>query len=181
MTCIIGVERNNHIWIGGDSCSSNYYENRVIKYPKVFSSGPFLIGYTSSFRMGQLLQFSLKFPEENKKAYLRGDYEFMVSGFVNAIRECLKEGGFSEIENNQEHGGEFIVGYRHRLYQVYSDFQVTCFEDGIYACGSGSQYAVGALTHLLDIDPVDVAIEKALRTAQKYSTLVLPPFTILKD
>lgn len=59
MTCIIGLENKGKVYMGADSASSNGYSINVSGNPKLFRSGPFLIGFTSSWRMGQLLQHQL--------------------------------------------------------------------------------------------------------------------------
>jgi hypothetical protein len=55
MTCIVGIVENGKVYMGGDAAGVNGYSVRVRKDPKLFKVGEFLFGYTSSFRMGQLL------------------------------------------------------------------------------------------------------------------------------
>ena len=60
MTCIIGLKHADRIYIGGDRCGAAGYSVTVRTESKVFMredslDRPFLFGYTSSFRMGQLL------------------------------------------------------------------------------------------------------------------------------
>ena len=51
MTCIVGLLHNKTIYIGGDSAGSNSSDLRVRKDTKVFENGPFLMGFTTSFRI----------------------------------------------------------------------------------------------------------------------------------
>jgi 20S proteasome alpha/beta subunit len=45
MTCIVGVEYNNKVYMGSDSCGSNDFAKISIDAPKIFLSGDVLIGY----------------------------------------------------------------------------------------------------------------------------------------
>jgi hypothetical protein len=122
MTCVAGMIQGGKVYIGADSCGSNGHIYSVRKDPKVFTNGKYVIGYTSSFRMGQLLMFN-NLPKYSKKK--DGDeFKFMVCKFVPAIRAIFKEGGYSKISSNEESGGCFLVGFRGRLFQIESDFQV---------------------------------------------------------
>lgn len=53
MTCIVGyVTPAREVVMGADSAGVAGYDLRIRRDVKVFHAGPFLIGYTSSFRMG---------------------------------------------------------------------------------------------------------------------------------
>lgn len=60
MTCIVGWVEEGQVWIGGDSAGVAKLDLRVRKDEKVFVSGEYVMGFTSSFRMGQLLRYTLK-------------------------------------------------------------------------------------------------------------------------
>ncbi|KKN17732.1 hypothetical protein LCGC14_0962700, partial [marine sediment metagenome] len=63
MTCIVGfIDDGGKAWMGGDSAGVAGHHTHPRRDPKVFRVGPVLIGYTSSFRMGQLLRYHLKIP-----------------------------------------------------------------------------------------------------------------------
>jgi len=60
MTCIVGLidKESKKIYMGGDSAGVANYSLSVRKDPKVFKRYGFIFGFTSSFRMGQLLMCS---------------------------------------------------------------------------------------------------------------------------
>ena len=67
MTCIVGFTENDITWIGGDSFGSNGYSGQVYKNKKVFKmkdNKNIIAGYTTSFRMGQILQYSTNLFDE---------------------------------------------------------------------------------------------------------------------
>ena len=176
MTCIVGLEHDGKVYMGADSASVGGWEVKKTRLSKVFKNNGFLIGYTTSFRMGQILQHHLNVrpqkPDETDEYY-------MVCVFAEDVRECLKEKGFSKIENNQEEGGTFLVGYKGVLYEVDNDFQVNSFTIKYNAAGCGAQYALGAMAALNDCEP-EQRIERALEIASFFSGAVSYPFTMEK-
>lgn len=175
MTCIAGLESGGKVYIGGDSAGVAGLSMSVRADEKVFVNGPFIMGFTSSFRMGNLLRYSLKVAEQDST---KTDHEFMCTWFVDAVRKCLKDGGFAEIDKGVERGGAFLVGYRGQLYQVDSDFQVGMTVAGYNAVGCGEDLAKGALTASSLKDP-KARIEQALAAAEQHSAGVRGPFKVV--
>ena len=173
MTCIVGLVEKGIVHIGGDSASVSGWTSRVTRLPKVFRRGPFLIGYTTSFRMGQLLQHSLVVPLQRDT----DDMRFMVTTFVECVRQLLKEKGVAKIESNAESGGQFLVGYRKHLYSVQSDFQVNEMADGFDAVGSGCEYALGSLAVTRGMKPV-LRLKQALSVSAHFNMAVSPPYFV---
>jgi len=178
MTCIVGLVDDGRVYIGADSASGqeNSWTVRATKLPKVFRIGEFIIGYTDSFRMGQLLQYHLDVRPQNEES----DMEYMVKVFAEAARETLKKYGFARVENNEETGGTFLVGYRKHLYTIDADFQVNEMADDMDACGCGAEYALGALRAVRKKTPVE-RILLALDVAAHFSGGVKPPFRVESD
>lgn len=174
MTCIVGLEADSKVYIGADSASVAGWEVRATRLHKVFRRSRFLIGYTGSFRMGQLLQHRLEISPQNGET----DEEFMVCKFIEAVRTCLKDGGFAKVDNNVEKGGYFLVGYNGRLYNVSSDFQVNSERNGFDARGCGREYALGAMKVLESLAPRE-RVKKALTVAAHFSGAVCKPFRVM--
>jgi ATP-dependent protease HslVU (ClpYQ) peptidase subunit len=174
MTCVIGIIDNDRVFIGGDSAAVAGWTRRRTLLQKVFRRGPFLIGYTTSFRMGQLLEHQLLVPKQDDRESNMG---FMVNKFIEATRALLKERGFSKIESNNESGGKFMVGYRGRLYSIESDFQVGEMAEGFDAIGSGSEFALGAMSALNALPPKR-RILRSLEIASEYNMGVCAPFVV---
>jgi ATP-dependent protease HslVU (ClpYQ) peptidase subunit len=162
------------VYIGVDSASVQGWVRRTTNLRKVFRRGPFLMGYTTSFRMGQLLEHHLEVP---KQADDESDMSFMVTKFVECARGLMKDKGFSKIESNAETGGQFLVGYRGRLYSVQNDFQVGEMTEGMDAIGSGSDFALGAMKALENL-PSKRRINKALQIAAHFNMGVCSPFHV---
>lgn len=179
MTCIVGLEHDNGmVSIGGDSAGvNNSLDIRIRTDEKVFINGPMIFGFTSSFRMGQLLRYSLTIPEQLPSQ--TDDYKFMCSTFIDAVRTCLKSGGYARTKDGEDIGGFFLVGYRGKLYSVASDFQVGKSLTTFDATGCGEAYAMGALAAGDVTLSAKERIERALEIASKFSAGVAPPFFVL--
>jgi len=176
MTAIAGFCEQGKVWIGGDSAGVAGFDLTVRADPKVFQNGEFLFGFTSSFRMGQLLRYSFSPPV---MAEGQNVYGFMCTTFVNAVRDCLKAGGFATKDKDVESAGTFLVGFRGRLFSVQSDYQVGESLDGYDACGCGNQIACGALfaTKDMNLSAVD-RMALALGAAERHSAGVRRPFVV---
>lgn len=174
LTCIAGLVANGKVYIGGDSAGVTGWSLTVRADQKVFRNGPFLIGFTTSFRMGQLLRYSFSPPV---RVFGQDLYAYMVTDFINGVRECLKGGGFAERDKDVEKGGNFLVGYAGRLFAIESDYQVGEESSGLSACGTGSDTALGALYATATLPPLD-RIRIALEAAERFSAGVRGPFHI---
>ena len=175
MTAIAGfVHNDGKVWIGGDSAAFSERDLSVRADSKVFRNGEFLFGFTSSFRMGQVLRYKFKPPERHEQEL----YSYMVTTFVDAIRQCLKEAGFARKENEMETGGEFLVGHGGRLFTVYSDYQIAETMDGYAACGSASSVVCGALFASQGMSDPDARIRLSLNAAEHHNCYVRGPFVV---
>jgi ATP-dependent protease HslVU (ClpYQ) peptidase subunit len=176
MTAIAGFVHNNEVWIGGDSAGvGGDYSLVVRRDEKVFRKGEFLIGFTSSFRMGNLLRYKFQPPQRNADQDV---YEYMVTSFVDALRQCFKDGGFAKKENEVERGGVFLVGYMGRLFQIEGDYQVGEAADGYDAVGCGDSIVIGALHATAGLDDPEARMKIALGAAECHSAGVRGPFHI---
>ena len=174
MTCIVGVVESGAVHIGGDSAGVSGWDLTVRSDPKVFILGSFLIGFTTSFRMGQLLRFGFAPPERPEDMPID---RYMATLFVDAVRACLKDGGLAKVENGVEAGGEFLVGHRGRLFYIGSDFQVGEYASGYIAVGVGDGIAHGALHATQGMDP-KARVLAALAAAEAHNIGVRGPFTV---
>jgi hypothetical protein len=180
MTCCVGLVYEGTVFMGVDAASANdNWEMIARKDAKMFRTGGYLVSFTGSYRMGQLLQYELTlnppFPGVDPFAY-------MVSVVIPAIRNTFKEGGFLARENEREEGGVFLVGFSGRLFFVHSDFQVGETITPYFAVGSGAQNALGALHAAYTLTPPANALQAksilltALSAAALWNAAVREPF-----
>jgi len=171
MTCIVGVVDNGRVVIGGDSAGSDGWHIEIRADSKVFTVGPYAMGFTTSFRMGQLLRYQLKVGAPDTWDVDR----FMSTTFVDAVRTCLKDGGWAKDDSGREVGGKFLVGVGGRLYTIDSDYQIGVSSCGYAAVGSGYLAALGALYATPD-RPAAERVDVALLAAAHLTDSVRAPF-----
>jgi hypothetical protein len=178
MTCIVGFVEDNKVYIGSDSCGSNHVSWASYENHKVFEVGDFLIGCTTSFRMIDLLTYSLVGCVQRSED---SDDKFIRTSFINSVKTCFDDGGFGSDND----GGEFLLGYKGRLYQVQGDFSVlNCPKWGM-SVGSGTDAARGSLytTDMMvkehgHVFTPEYRIKKALEAAEAVIPSVRGPFII---
>lgn len=182
MTCIVGAidKKTGTVYIGADSAGTGGTSLRLRKDPKVFIRKPFIMGFTTSFRMGQLLmsdeRFSIRQQKENES-----DYDYMVSAFIPAIQALFEKGGYLVVKDKVQSGGTFLVGYKGHLYSIHDDFQVGEHLDDYNSCGCGENYAIGSLYSTEKTSmPTAERVYEALEAAEHNCSGVRRPFNILK-
>jgi hypothetical protein len=177
MTCIVGLVSQGRVYIGGDSAGvAGGYGLVVRNDRKVFKNGDFVMGFTTSFRMGQLLAFNFHPPKPRQGVDV---FAYMVTDFIDAARATMKSGGFARVKDStSEEGGTFLVGYAGRLFNVEEDFQVGESVHGFDAVGCGNQLALGSLHSTAVLTDPEARVREALRVAEACSAGVRSPFFI---
>lgn len=163
MICIVGLVRDGTIHMAGDKLGSNGYTKLITERPKIFKNGDFLFGYTTSFRMGQLIEFAWKQPE---KLNSQSEDYYIYKVIVDSIKTLLKGDGFA----TDKEGGEFIFGYNGRLFKMQNDFSI--FEYTSYAaCGCGEDEALAVLFALdkLQYEPKDTTLDDLEMCENEYA------------
>lgn len=179
MTCIVGIEHDGKVYLGSDSISIEGWNKRVVTEPKCFKhmhNEEFIFGYTSSFRFGQLIQYSFVPPK--KLDIHKNDMHFLCTTFIDELRHVLKIGGYLKtIDTTTEEAGKCIFGYNKKLYFIDVDFQIQRPNFGYTSVGAGYLYAESILHYLKDkdMDPQDKLIE-ALTVSSELNAAVIPPF-----
>jgi len=196
MTCVVGIADKGKVWMGADSAAISGYDDICTSVKKVFKKNGFIIGYTTSFRMGQILENHIDYEmlEEKSKEY-NNDLNFLIVEFIQYAREALKIHGYTNIDSNTETGGQFMLGWNGKLYLIHNDFQVLPLGNDehitMHAIGCGADYALGALNAAYNFvllsdnrlrktygDP-EILIGMALSVSSSYSCGVHEPFYTL--
>ena len=179
MTCIIGVIEDNKVYIGGDSASIAGYNQVRRNDKKVFSKMSvdgveYIFGGAGSFRMIQLLQYSVNIPKNTKDSI----FEFMCTDFINTVRSVFKENGYTTITSNNEKCDKFLVGVGSDLFAVDEDFQVV--HSNLHSIGAGNSFALGAFKALENSQfPIEEKIKKSLEISEHFNIGVVSPFYII--
>jgi len=178
VTCIVAIEENNKVIMGGDRLGSNGHTGAPVSESKVFRKGPLLIGYTSSFRMGQLLQHALEVPVLPAETDLD---KWVAIDLMRAIRKAYKDNGWDKERDGEAQGGSFLVAIGGRCYEIQGDYSYLRNSNGEYAIGSGVHYALGSLRSTRGKMTSRKRILESLETAAEYVVSVSGPFDIVES
>lgn len=174
MTCIVGIETDSGIILGGDSASASSSQTVKTKTKKVFRYSESMgIGYTTSFRMGQLLQNADFHPPED------AGEEWVIGEFIPKIRQIFDDGGFIKKKSERERGGLFLLALHGDLYKIQGDFSTLRPHKEYEAVGSGFQLAKGSLFSTTGDSPEE-RVRTALRAAAETGPKVSSPFNIVR-
>lgn len=178
MTCIVGYKENGKVYIGGDSSSSSSSGNiKIRKQPKVIKKGGIIFGFSGSFKIAQLVEYSFNIPKQKEKI---SDIEYLCTAFSGGLVQCLIDNKYGLNDENEMMCSAFLIGYNAKLYTVYADFQIAEHIYDYSSLGSGEEYALGALKAMEDMkySPIQ-RIEKALESASCFCSTVEGPFNII--
>jgi len=178
VTAIAGLVHEGRVLLGGDSAAGGGWTISTRRDAKVFRTGRYVIGFTTSYRMGQVLRWSFEPPEPPTRP---GQLErFMCTTWIDAVRESLKAGGWAMTDSGRESGGQFLVGVMGRLFQADSDYHLGEQAVPYAAVGSGEQLALGAFaaTEGLGLAP-ERRVRLALHAAERHIATVRGPFRLL--
>jgi len=179
MTCIVGYKTKNNVYIGGDSAGVAGLDITIRADEKIFKNGEFIFGFTSSFRMGQILRYSFIPPKRKENIT---DDEYLYGDFIDEVIKVFKKAGYAKVDSNQVEGGVFLFGYKNKLYYVESDFQIGKSIKDYHSVGCGDHYAIGCLYALEDMKlSIEEKIKKSLEVAEEFSTAVRRPFKLIDN
>jgi 20S proteasome alpha/beta subunit len=176
MTCIVGyVEKDGAVYMAADSAASDGESVCIRKDTKLFILRDILVGFSGSYRVGQILRYANDIPRQQK---YQDDHEFLCTSFVDFLIETLEDSRALQTDNGTASLGEtnLLVGYKGTLYHIDADAQVGMDDLPYCSIGSGHQYATGAMYALegYRMSPKK-RLEKAIMAAADNSTGVLPP------
>ena len=153
MTCIISYKQDGKVILAGDKAGSNGFSGHLSKEPKVFTNGDFMIGYTTSFRMGQILNHLWTAP---KRKVDQNTVKYLYVDVIPSIMECFDDHNFGDSKENKY--GNFVMVYENEIYEVQGDMSMLQHDTDIVCVGSGEYHATAAVRVLLDYEHDDKKI-----------------------
>ncbi|GCJ80999.1 hypothetical protein [Escherichia phage BF17] len=196
MTCIIAHTNGVSSFIAGDKLGSNGFTKTVQTEPKVFekefiklhddgltrTKEVMALGYTTSFRMGQLLNYNLNLPEQDASQTFS---QYLVLKVIPIIRQMFKEEWGARDASQDVGGGQFIILHNHTIYEVQEDFSVLQPKTRITAVGSGTYHAIAAMQAYIEVEneskkPLHERIKSIFKIVSDNVTSVSEEFDVLK-
>lgn len=169
MTCIAAIIDNKGVGhIACDSLGSDLLSKRVFTTPKIFVVGDMLIGFTGSYRIGQLLQYRLQLPTARMGQELD---EWLHVDFIDSVREILLQNGAMQVDNSVELAdSKFLVVVAGRVFTIQEDLSLLESVDPFEAVGSGEMYARATMNALVQhkVTKPERVLTEAIEAAAKY-------------
>lgn len=140
MTTIVMVEKPDRVDIAWDSKVSSGYSHEELEQEKVFEASGITYGVAGAVRVANILEgLDVKPPQGVEgKGVDAWVSRVLIPRMQNACRATDPEGQFYVHAN-------ILAVVNKRVYSIGDDFSRVRNTSGIYAIGSGSVYAKGAL------------------------------------
>lgn len=162
MTCILAKIQDGKVHMLGDKMGSNGHTKSV--YPlinKVFKVDDFVIGYTSSFRMGQILQYSWNPPSKMEKD---SDDTYLFKHVITSIKIAFDNNCYGKKDKVEFEGGTFLLGWHGRLFEMQNNLSLLEY-DKTAAVGCGQYFAQASMNTLTALGAFQDDPEKFLSCA----------------
>lgn len=162
--------------MGGDAAAADENSNMVSsrKEPKVFIKNQYIIGYSGSFRFGKVVEHMFVPPKPD----LNNIDKFLNTDFVDALRDVCE---LAKVDpSSEEDSSEMLLGVGGRLFEFCNDWHFGEDINNFNAIGSGTSFALGSLYSTRQRRNQSARIRLALESAERFSSSVRKPFTILE-
>lgn len=154
---------------------------------KLAKNGKYLLGAAGDVRAINILHHVFVPPVPPPGLKGKKLDHFITVKFIPALRDCFEKQGYAAPERDSsthiaEHNSTIIVVLNGTIYVIDGDYSWTCDYNKIYALGTGSAYALGAMTALMPSKKALNATQaksltlKALRIASNFDAYTGPPF-----
>lgn len=194
MTTIVGIQGDTYAVVCTDSRISSLDESGFAFQittlgsgtSKIATNGKYILGAAGDVRAINILHHAFTPPAPPAHAQGKKLDQFITRQFIPALRNVFDEQGYSSPEKEtSEHRAEqystIVVVVHGTLYIIEGDYSWTSDTSGIYAIGTGSSYALGALQALaggkrLTPQQAKTVATKALTVASKFDPYTGSPF-----
>lgn len=178
MTTIVGVQNADGCVIASDSRVAD--NGKVYTHPemvKAVERGSYIIGGAGDYRALQVVLHGWQPPLVSAKAK-QNLYEFVINKVAPSLKSTLTDAGIefnkSSDNNDDKFELQLIIGINGTIFELDSDFAVAMNDTGLYAIGSGGDYALGALH-------AGASVLDAMRIAAVNNNGTSAPFHILEQ
>lgn len=195
MTTIIGIQGDGFAVIGADTRITSFDESGMSLgsgtigggSSKLATNGNYLLGAAGDVRAINLLHHAFQPPAVPSGLKGKKLDQFITVKFIPALRACFDTHGYSSPENkdNKQHVAEqdstIVVAVNGILYFIDNDYSWMPDMSGLYAAGSGAQFAIGAIHGImggkkLSSVQAKAAALKALAIAAKLDPFSSSPY-----
>jgi ATP-dependent protease HslVU (ClpYQ) peptidase subunit len=158
MTTIVAIQGEGFSLVGSDSRICDVDESGYVSMTttlkgtsaKVAVNGKYLLGAAGDVRAINILHHVFTPPLPPAGCEGQKLDKFFTMKFIPALRGCFEQQGYAMPTKDSsahvaEQGSTILAVINSTIYVVNGDYSWSNDRSGIYALGSGAQYAVGAL------------------------------------
>lgn len=144
MTTLAAIQGEGWVVVGYDSrvTEDNRFYILPKDAPKLIKNGPYLLSAAGDMRAINLLAHAFKPPVPTLNEVGEKLDRFITNKFIPALKHCLEENGYGGKEDQESY---YFAVVNATVYEIGTDFSWARDLNGIYAIGSGSAYALGAM------------------------------------
>lgn len=179
MTTIVAIQGDDYCVVCTDSRISSFDETGMAYQIttlgtgscKVAQKGRYLLGAAGDVRAINILHHAFNPPIPSFKVGGEQLDEFITTKFIPALQVCFENTGYAmpDLAEDKTHMSEqsstILVAINGVVYIIDGDYSWTSDRAGVYAIGTGSSYALGAVLALSNSKPM--TLQKAKSVAQK--------------
>jgi ATP-dependent protease HslVU (ClpYQ) peptidase subunit len=153
---------------------------------KLGNNGRYLLGAAGDVRAINIIHHAFNPPTPPPTLKGKKLDQFITVKFIPALRECFESHGYATPDNDEkqhiaEHASTIFVAINGVIYVIDGDYSWISDMNGVYAIGTGAQYALGALHVLMPKTKLSIASAKkiamkALSVAAKYDPYTGAPY-----
>lgn len=149
MTTVLAVQGDGWAVVGFDSQVSDENGRMLLLgqgSSKIAKNGPYLLGAAGDVRAINILAHAFNPPKPGPLVGARLD-RFITSKFVPELRSCFEDHGYAarEAKERATHGSVVLVIVNGAIYEIDEDYSWVRDASGIYAAGTGGDFALGAM------------------------------------
>lgn len=145
MTTLAAIQGPSWVVVGYDSMVAEDGGRRYIlpaESGKITENGAYLIGAAGDLRAINLLTHNFTPPTPAPEARGAELDHFMATKFIPSLRKCFEVGGYGK---DNSHESQLLIVVNATAYELGENFDIVRDNRGIYALGSGGDYALGAM------------------------------------
>ena len=197
MTTIVAIQGDNYCVVGTDSRVSSFDETGLAYQVttlgtgscKIAQKGRYLLGAAGDVRAINILHHAFSPPVPPFKSGGEQLDDFITTKFIPNLRNCFENTGYAipDMADNKshiaEHSSTVLVAINGVVYIIDGDYSWTSDRTGIYAIGTGSSYALGAIFALsggkeMTLQKAKTVANKSLSITSKFDPYTGSPFQV---
>ncbi|MFM9026824.1 MAG: hypothetical protein ACKOQ6_02370 [Bacteroidota bacterium] len=163
MTTIIGIQGDGFCVATADSRISDV-ENESGLISQIVSlkesnsklgiNGRYVLAAAGDLRAINILHHAFTPPKVEANVKGKKLDQFVTTKFIPSLRECFEHQGYAAPQNENsehiaEHSSTILMAINGMIYIIDGDYSWISDPNGLYAIGTGAQYALGAMYSML--------------------------------